>query len=74
MEVEIISGNRVSGDYPGTIRPNGDIDYDNGYTARKEEYDEQPKVSGKITWMGLWKDSGDRAMPIKMNVNPGNSN
>jgi hypothetical protein len=24
--------------------------------------------------MGLWKDSGDRAMPIKMNVNPGNSN
>jgi quinol monooxygenase YgiN len=24
--------------------------------------------------MGLWKDTGDRAMPIKMNVNPGNSN
>jgi hypothetical protein len=24
--------------------------------------------------MGLWRDTGDRAMPIKMNVNPGNSN
>jgi hypothetical protein len=31
-------------------------------------------ASGRIEWMGLWKDTGDRAMPIKMNVNPGNSN
>ena len=26
---------------------------------------------GKIEFLGLWRDTGDRAMPIKMNVNPG---
>jgi len=29
---------------------------------------------GRIEFLGLWKDTGDRAMPIKINVNPGNSN
>ena len=29
---------------------------------------------GSIEFLGLWRDTGDRAMPIKMNVNPGNPN
>ena len=29
---------------------------------------------GSIEFLGLWKDTGDRAMPIKMNVNPGDPN
>jgi hypothetical protein len=43
MEVEIISGNRLNGDHPGTIRFNGDIDYDAGHTARKETSCEKSK-------------------------------
>ena len=27
-----------------------------------------------IEFLGLWRDTWDRAMPIKMNVNPGNKN
>ena len=27
----------------------------------------------KVEYLGLWRDTGDRAMPIKMNVNPGNA-
>jgi hypothetical protein len=27
-----------------------------------------------IEFLGLWRDTSDRAMPIKMNVNPGNKN
>ena len=27
-----------------------------------------------IEFLGLWRDTSDRAMPIKMNVNPGNEN
>jgi hypothetical protein len=38
MEVEIINGNRISGDHPGTIRASGDIDYDAGHTVRKEVF------------------------------------
>ena len=30
--------------------------------------------TNSIEFLGLWKDTGDRAMPIKMNVNPGNPN
>ena len=29
-------------------------------------------VAGRIEFVGLWKDTADRAMPIKTQVNPGN--
>ena len=29
---------------------------------------------GTIEFLGLWKDTGDRAMPIKMDVSPGDPN
>ena len=29
-------------------------------------------VAGRIEFLGLWKDTGDRAMPVRMEVNPSN--
>ena len=29
-------------------------------------------VTGRLEFLGLWKDTGDRAMPVKTGVNPGN--
>jgi hypothetical protein len=45
MEVQIINGNRIEGESPGTIRINGDIDYDDGHTVRKETTCDKSKFS-----------------------------
>lgn len=39
-----------------------------------EDAAEDADFEGEIKFLGLWRDTGDRAMPIKMNVNPGNPN
>ena len=51
-----------------------------GIEYKPAQKDEEPSGGGgggggpSIEFLGLWRDTGDRAMPIKMNVNPGNPN
>lgn len=72
MESYEIRGNQLHGPVSATIQPNGDIQYSHGYTSRKEAGGSSDTARtnsiGKLEFLGLWKDTTCRAMPIKMQV------
>jgi hypothetical protein len=51
MESYNISGNTLSGPVEGTIMENGDIEWNHGYTTRREEDDfKHLKPGQRFTW------------------------
>mmetsp|Transcript_39458 Transcript_39458/g.104133 ORF Transcript_39458/g.104133 Transcript_39458/m.104133 type:complete len:1309 (+) Transcript_39458:69-3995(+) len=54
--------------------PAPSLDYAGGGSGNNGKGGGSAGGGGTIEFLGLWKDTGDRALPIKMNVNPGDPN